>query len=344
MANPELIEVTRGKLVESRHRGAIAVMSGDGRAVLRLGDTQGPVYPRSAVKVMQAIPLLTSGAAEAYGFGDQELALACSSHNGEPRHVDLVASMLERMGLDQSALECGTHQPFLERAARNLMLSAGKPSPLHNNCSGKHAGMLAVARYLKEPHEGYVQPDHAVQRRIARILAELTGALVSGETCGTDGCSVPTWGVPLEALALGFARLAAGQGASAEHLVAGKRLMEACMAEPGMVAGEKRFCTEVMEALGPVVFVKTGAEGVFCAAVPEFGLGIALKIDDGTSRASEAATANVLSALLPAHAGVLARWTRRPVRGVAGAEVGEIRQSTGLLKSLAAMPRHSRAP
>lgn len=344
MANPELIEVTRGKLVESRHRGAIAVMAGDGRAVLRLGDTEGPVYPRSAVKVMQAIPLLTSGAAEAFGFGDLELALACSSHNGEPRHVDLAASMLERMGLDQSALECGTHQPFLERAARNLLLSAGKPSPLHNNCSGKHSGMLAVARYLKEPHAGYVHPDHPVQRRIARIMAELTGVLVSDGTCSIDGCSVPTWGLPLEALALAFARLAAGQGASAEHLAAGKRLMAACMAEPGMVAGEKRFCTGVMEALGPVVFVKTGAEGVFCAAVPEFGLGIALKIDDGASRASEATTANVLAALLPKHADALAHWTRRQVHSVAGADVGEIRPSADLLRSLAAMPRHSPAP
>ena len=344
MTNPELIEVTRGKLVESRHRGAIAVMAGDGRAVLRLGDTQGPVYPRSAVKVMQTIPLLTSGAAGAYGFGDAELALACSSHNGEPRHVDLAASMLERTGLDQGALECGTHQPFLERAARNLMLSAGKPSPLHNNCSGKHAGMLAVARHLKEPYAGYVRPDHAVQRRIARIMTELTGVVASDDTCGTDGCSVPTWGVPLEALALAFARLAAGQGASAEHLTAGKRLMAACMAEPGMVAGEKRFCTDVMEALGPVAFVKTGAEGVYCAALPELGLGIALKIDDGASRASEAATANVLAALLPSQAALLARWATRPVRSVAGNDVGEIRPSADLLRQLGTMPRHSRAP
>lgn len=336
-ANPELIEVTRGRLVESRHRGAVAVVDGRGRLLLRLGDVDAAVYPRSAVKVMQAIPLLTSGAADAFGFGDKELALACSSHNGEPMHTELAAKMLLSIGLSSTALECGAHRPYLDRAASELLLSGVEPSALHNNCSGKHCGMLAVARHLQEPTAGYVRSYHRVQQRIARIMAELTGAPVAEDVCGTDGCSVPTWAMPLEALALAFARLASGQGASAEHLSAGKRLMAACIAVPTLVAGGKRFCTDVMRALGTTVFVKTGAEGVFAAAVPELGIGIALKIDDGAARASEAATANVLAALLPHKAEVLSLWARRNVRNVVGADVGEIRPALQLTRALSAI-------
>lgn len=327
MANPILIEVTRGPLAESLHRGAVAIIDAAGRAVLRVGDTAAPVFPRSAVKVFQAIPLLTSGAAETFGYGDRELALACASHGGEPRHTELAASMLARAGLDASALECGAHAPSNPRAAGELLAAGGKPTALHNNCSGKHSGMLAVARHLREPHKSYVKPDHPVQRRIAALMSELTGVTAGAYVCAVDGCSVPTWALPLEAWALGFARLAAAGPASPAPLAAGRRLIEACMAEPGFVAGEKRFCTDVMAAFGGAAFVKTGAEGVFCAAIPGRGLGIALKIDDGATRASEAAMAGVLAALLPGHEDVLLRWSAKPIRNVNGAKVGSIRQS-----------------
>ena len=333
MANPVLIELTRGPLVESRHRGTVSVIDATGRTVLQLGDTSAPVFPRSAVKVMQAIPLITSGAAQAFGFGNRERALACASHNGEPRHTELAASMLARAGLDASALECGAHAPSLERAARELIVAGVKPTSLHNNCSGKHAGMLAVARHLGEAHGGYVGAEHPVQLRIARIMAELTGAAVTGEVCGIDGCSVPTWALPLQSWALAFARMAAATPASSELLAAGRRLMAACMAEPAFVAGEKRFCTEVMEALEGAAFVKTGAEGVFCAAMPALGLGIALKIDDGATRASEAAMAGLLAGLLRRHETLLARWAERPVRNVKGATVGGVRLETAFEKA-----------
>jgi L-asparaginase II len=328
LANPVLIEIVRGTLVESRHRGAVAVWDSSGRALLVLGDTSAPVFPRSAVKVMQAIPLILTGAAESFGFGNRELALACSSHSGEPRHVALAASMLARAGLDASALECGAHAPSQDRASRELILAGARPTPLHNNCSGKHAGMLAVARHLGEVTRGYVKADHPVQLRIARIMADLTGASPLSEVCGVDGCSVPTWALPLAGWAHGFAQLAK-LSPDNETAKAGRRLMAACMAEPYFVAGEKRFCTDVMAAADRAIFVKTGAEGVFCGAIPGKGIGIALKIDDGATRASEAAIAGLLDALVPGHSELFARWVQKPIRNVAGAVVGEVRLESG---------------
>jgi len=325
MVNPVLIEIERGGQVESLHRGAAVVVDGAGAVPLRIGDIDAPVFPRSAVKVMQAIPLLTSGAAQAFGFQARELALACSSHNGEPRHVELAVSMLSRAGLDPGALECGAHAPSFAPAARALILAGFEPSALHNNCSGKHAGMLAVARHLGEPVKGYVLPDHPVQKRVAQIMSELAGATVSAGRCAVDGCSVPTWALPLQAWARAFASMAVGGGVTTEYLAAGHSLIAACMAEPAFVAGEKRFCTGVMEATNATVFVKTGAEGIFCAALPGRGLGIALKIDDGATRASEAAMAGLLSALVPSHEALFDRWTQRPVHSVAGATVGRVR-------------------
>ena len=339
MSNPTLIEVLRGPLVESRHRGAVAIADAAGRLVLSLGDTEAAVFPRSAIKVMQALPLVLSGAAEAYGYGDRELALACASHGGEPRHSDLAASMLARAGLDAGALECGAHAPSNEKVARAMLVAGENPGPLHNNCSGKHSAMLAVARHLGEAHQGYVRPDHPVQRRIAALMTELTGAPATPDVCGIDGCSVPTWALPLEAWARGFARMvAAGPGASAP-LAAGRRLMAACMAEPGYVAGERRFCTDVMAALKGAAFVKTGAEGVFCAAVPAFGLGIALKIEDGATRASEAAMAAILSGLLPGHLDLFDRWQAKPVRNVVGAVVGSLRPAAEFAQACRSLAR-----
>ena len=334
MANPVLVEVVRGNVVESRHRGSLVVTESGGHKLMALGDRGAPVYPRSAIKLLQAIPLVMSGAADAFGCGNRELALACSSHNGEPRHTELADAMLARAGLDARALECGAHAPSLDRAARELLLSGEKPSALHNNCSGKHAGMLAVARHLGEQTKGYVRPDHPVQMRIAGIIAALTGCQPTADVCGVDGCSVPTWALPLEAWALAFARIAGAATTGSDELAAGRRLMAACMAEPAYVAGDKRFCTDVMAAFAGKVFVKTGAEGVFCGALPGKGIGIALKIDDGATRASEAVMAGVLGALGGGHDELLARWSRKPLRNVAGAQVGEVRLEAEFAKTL----------
>jgi L-asparaginase II len=328
MENPVLVEVTRGPAVESAHRGAVAVVDGAGRAVLAIGDTRERVYPRSAVKLLQALPLVESGAADEFGFSEAELALACASHNGEPRHVETARAMLRKAGLSPEALECGDQEPALAVDRARLIRESEPPSALHNNCSGKHAGMLAFAQRLGVERAGYVAADHPVQRGVRAVLEEMTGEPLDAAPCGIDGCSIPTYAVKLEALARAFAGVASGDGLTRERAHAARRLMNACFAHPEMVAGEGRFCTVVMKALAPRVWVKTGAEGVFCAAFPEQGLGVALKIDDGATRASEVAMAAVIarlldlsdeerSALLPYRPGIL--------RNRRGIDVGEVR-------------------
>lgn len=335
MENPVLAEVTRGHLVESEHRGAIAVVDADGHPRLVVGTIGRPVFPRSAVKVLQAIPLIETGAAEAFGFGDAELALACSSHSGELRHVRTAAAMLERAGLMADALECGAHAPIAEKAAVAIWAAGLAPSSLHNNCSGKHAGMLATARHLGEATAGYVAPGHPVQQRIAAVLTDFTGAPLEESQCGIDGCSVPTWAIPIAALAKAFAILAAGT--SKAHGAAGRRLLAAGMAEPFMVAGSRRLDTEVMTLLRGRVFIKTGAEGVYCGAIPGTALGLALKIDDGAGRAAEMVLANVLGRLLPGTDAALAPFLAPETRNVCGIPSGRVQPAPALLRALDAL-------
>jgi len=299
MENPVLVEVLRGATVESRHRGAVAVVDADGGVALGIGDVERPVFPRSAVKAIQALPLVESGAADAYGFGRRELALACASHSGEPEHAALAAAMLERAGLDAGALECGAHWPSRQEAALDLARQGKRPTALHNNCSGKHAGFLCTCRHAGLGHRGYVAIGHEIQQGVRDAMEAVTGAAHGVENCGTDGCSIPTYAVPLKSLARGFARMATGVGLGETRARAAKRLIDACMAEPFLVAGTDRLDTRLMRAAGGRVMVKIGAEGVYCGAIPELGLGIALKCDDGAARAAEVMIAAVVAKLLP---------------------------------------------
>ncbi|CAN5283671.1 asparaginase [soil metagenome] len=296
MTNPQLAEVTRGGIVESSHRGSYVVSDARGGIVLSAGDIAEGVFPRSAIKAFQCLPVIESGTADAYGFSDEDIALCCSSHNGEPAHVAVARGMLAKAGEDEAHYECGAHWPSSPKVMRDLARSGAEPGSVHNNCSGKHAGMLALAKMLGVSHEGYVKRQHPVQRAVAQTLSELTGIDVDSLPCGIDGCSVPTWAVPLQSLALAFARFASGEGLSPQRRAAAGRIIAAVRAHPFMVAGSDRFCTKLMTAV-PRAFVKTGAEGVFCGAIPHAGLGIALKCDDGASRASETAFAGVLASL-----------------------------------------------
>ena len=319
-----LVEVTRGGLVESRHRGTFVVASAAGDILASAGTFDAPVLPRSAIKVFQALPLVESGAADAYGFTPAELALACSSHSGEPDHVAAARSMLKKAGLSVKHLECGPHWPAWQPAARRLKR---EPTALHNNCSGKHAGMLALARYMGAETHGYIDPNHPVQREIAAVVAALCGYDLGAATCAVDGCSVPTWAVPLRNLATGFARLATPGALTSERAEAAARLFAAVASEPFMVAGTNRFCTELMRAV-PRAFVKTGAEGVFCGCVPDAGLGIALKCDDGASRASEAIMAALLArldAFSEEERQALDGFSAVPVRNHRGIHTGDLR-------------------
>jgi L-asparaginase II len=334
MTNPVLVEVLRGARVESVHRGAVCVADADGATVLALGDVTAPVFPRSAVKALQALPLLESGAAARYGLGEEDLAIACGSHSGEPAHVVVVERMLARAGLDASALECGAHRPSHHPSADALVRAGRAPSPLHNNCSGKHAGFLCAACHLGVEPRGYVTPGHPVQRAVRAAIAELTGAALGEDTCGIDGCSVPTWAAPLANLAHAFARFGTGHGLSAARAKAAARLRAACARKPFFVAGAGRFATVAMERLGERAFVKGGAEGVFCAALPDQGLGIALKCDDGAGRAAEAVMAALMIRLMKLDAGECAfldRFARPAIMNWNGVEVGRVRPSETIL-------------
>lgn len=297
MSNPVLVEVYRGDVIESRHRGAISVFDADGKVVMQHGDVELPVFPRSAVKAIQALPLVESGAADAYGFGDRELSLACASHSGEPEHAALAAEILARAGLDATALECGAHWPTRQEAMLELARSGATPNPLHNNCSGKHSGFLCTCTHLGFDARGYVEADHAEQKLVCEAMESVTGAPHTADLRGRDGCSIPTYAIPLKDMARGFARMATGQGLGPERARAARRILAACMAEPFYMSGTGRNDLAILTEGRGRVFVKTGAEGVYCGAIPELGLGIALKCDDGTGRASEVGVAAVLAML-----------------------------------------------
>lgn len=333
MTNPVLVEVLRGAVVESAHRGAVAVCDADGKMVWEIGDTARPVFPRSAVKAIQALPLVESGAADAFGFGNRELALACASHSGEVQHVETARSMLACAGLDETALECGSHWPSRQEATVALARSGGEPNALHNNCSGKHAGFLSTCRHCGIDHHGYVNGSHKLQAMVRDAMEAVTGAAHDVDHCGTDGCSIPTYAVPLRSFASGFAKMATGKGLELVRAKAAQRLLSACMAEPFLVSGTDRADERLMKAAPGHIFVKTGAEGVYCAALPELGLGIALKCDDGASRAAEVMIAGVLARLLVSDEGLaveLRSQALQPIMSRNGAEVGQVRLTAAL--------------
>jgi L-asparaginase II len=346
-ANPDLVHALRGGIVESFHRGALAIVDADGALVRALGDIDRPIFPRSACKVLQALPLVASGAAEAFGLNDAELALACASHGGEPGHTATAASMLAKAGLDLAALECGAHWPYADSAIKALAVAGQSPSALHNNCSGKHSGFVCVGCLMaraagREPAEyvrGYIGRQHPVMREVTAALAAATGADLDKAPVGTDGCSIPTYAMPLRQLAHGFARVATGVGLSEGHARAARRLRQAVAASPFHVGGTVRFDTRVMQRLGERVFCKVGAEGVYCAALPERGLGVALKMDDGnTARAAEVVVAAVIEALVKLadeERGFMAGLSDAAMVNWNGIEVGRLQGSAGLRAALA---------
>ena len=290
MANPVIAELTRGAVVESRHRGAFVVENQNGSVMSGAGDYTAAFFPRSAIKAFQCLPVIESGAAARFSLSDEEIALCCSSHNGEPEHVRVARSILEKAGVSEDCFECGAHMPSATEAAYQLVRQGEKPQQVHNNCSGKHAGMLALAKHLGAPLEGYVKHDHPVQRAVAACLTRFSGVDVSAAPYGIDGCSVPSWALPMDKVALAFARLGAAQDEGPRRIIAAAR------AHPFLIAGTKRFDTMAMQSL-PRLFIKVGAEGVFCGCIPHAGLGFALKCEDGALRGAEVAISQMLANL-----------------------------------------------
>lgn len=332
-SNPVLVEVHRDPAVESIHRGAAVVVDHHGRVLRSWGDTDTPIYPRSAVKPLQALPLVATGAARALSVTDAELALACASHGGEPAHTEAVDAWLARLGFSSRDLECGSHAPSDRDTRQSLLRHGQAPSPLHNNCSGKHTGFLTVCRHLGLPARGYIGAGHPVQARVRDSLATMTGCRLDDASPGTDGCGIPVFRIPLRGLATGMAKLADPAALEPGMAEAARQVTRAMTEHPYLVAGRQRFCTRVMAALAPAVLVKTGAEGTYCAALLDRGLGVALKIDDGTTRAAQVAMGAILrqlGAIDEARHAELHALIEPPVNNVAGIQVGSIRPSSAL--------------
>ncbi|MGQ9898161.1 MAG: asparaginase [Acidobacteriota bacterium] len=293
-SSPVLVEVWRGSAVESLHRGAIVAATATGQLVAAVGDPNWLCFLRSAAKPFQSIAVLRTGAAERFALTTQELAIMAASHNGEPEHTAIVARLLDRLGLTVDALQCGTHPPFNRAAARRL---AGVTlTALHNNCSGKHAGMLAGCLAAGFSTTDYETHAHPLQTTIAETIARMCGVAVEAMPSALDGCTVPTWAVPLQNIAIGYARLFAHAPWPAESY----RVATAMMAHPELVGGTERIDTDLMRAVPGQLLSKVGAEGVHAVAVPTGdrfpeGLGLAVKIEDGDS--SRARNSVVLEAL-----------------------------------------------
>ena len=320
--NPVLVELRRGAVVESFHRGAVAAFAA-GRLIETVGDCGRPVYPRSALKPIQALPLVESGAFAAFGLGGEELALAAASHSGTPRHTERVAAWLSRLGLDAGALECGAHPPADADTAARLTASGQPPSPLHNNCSGKHTGFLTIARHLDIPTAGYIGRRHPVQALVEAAIADMSGCDPVAAPCGIDGCGIPVFGLPLTGLATAMAGLADPSRRSPARRAAAAAIVAAMAAHPELVAGPGKACTEMMARM-PGIVLKGGAEGVYVAIVPSRGLGVAVKIDDGAGRAAEMAIAAALVRLGAVSAEAAAPFVSQPLLNVAGRVVGEM--------------------
>jgi L-asparaginase II len=319
------VELTRGDLVESIHRVSAAVVTVDDRLVAAVGEPGLMTYWRSAAKPFQAMPLVEDGVLDHFGLGAEELALACASHSSEAVHLAVAERFLARVGCTESDLACGAHVPLGAAIAREVATRGTTLTPRWSNCSGKHAGMLALARHHGWPLTGYEAAKHPVQQRILANICRWTGVPADRLILGVDGCTTVCFGLPVRAMALAYARL----GSSADP--AAKAVREAMLAYPDLIAGAGRFCTDLMRAMPGQVIAKIGAEGVYSAVVPAAGIGITLKIEDGDMRSSGVALLALLRQVLPRLGGPTVPWTgleayeRIPIRNTRGTITGEMR-------------------
>lgn len=293
MSEP-LVKVYRNELVESIHRGSVVVVNERGELLYYIGDPYYVVYMRSSAKPLQAVPVVESGALEKYGISERELATIVASHNGEDIHIEAVNSILNKIGLDETYLQCGTHMPYSEEAKKKLILKKEESTPIYNNCSGKHSGMLLLAKMKDYPLKDYYEPEHPVQKEILKAMEYMTQC--KDMKIGIDGCGVPVFGMPLYNMALGFARLTNSDDLDKMKKRAAEKIVHAMQCYPENVAGTERFDTDLMKTTKKVIG-KGGAEGVYCVGVLNKGIGIALKIDDGTGRATSPVIIEILKKL-----------------------------------------------
>ena len=320
-----VVEVTRGSLVESRHLVHVVVAHADRGIVTGCGNPNYVSFVRSAVKMFQALPLVEDGVAASLGLTGEELALCTASHNAESFHVDAARRILAKAGVPESALACGAHAPMFAPAAAALETSGTPPGRIHNNCSGKHAGMLALSAFHHWPLGSYEQLQHPAQQRVLETLMRWTGVARDDIATAIDGCALPTFALPLQAVALACARLAAAATDPSPAAI----VVDAMTRHPEYVAGTGRLCTALMRtASHRRLFAKVGAEGYYCAGVPALGLGVALKVEDGAKRAAEPAllaTLRAIGALSAGELDALHEFAFPQVTNTKGTVVGEIR-------------------
>lgn len=325
-----LVEIWRGPLAESLHSGHAVICDANGNIREAWGDPATLILPRSSAKMLQALPLVESGAAEAAGLSSERLALSCASHSGAPIHVERVQRWLADLGLDDDDFRCGVQIPMGEPERDAMLRANGTPCQAHNNCSGKHAGFLTLAQHLGAGPE-YIDPAHPVQQACLQAFEEVTGETSPG--FGIDGCSAPNHACTLHGMGRAMAQFAAASEGADARQTAMVRLWQAMVAHPELVAGETRACTELMRACSEPVALKTGAEGFFIAILPKRGLGVALKVTDGATRASECAITALLVRLgvLSADHPTAKRYMNAPIRNWRGVTTGMIRPDARLL-------------
>jgi L-asparaginase II len=328
----------RGGITESRHRGHVVAVEPDGKIVASLGTPEAVTYLRSSAKPHQAIPLVASGAAARFGLTEKEIALACASHSGEEIHTETAAQMLKKIGLEPTALKCGTHEPFSPEVSRRLREKAEEPNVLQNNCSGKHVGMLAVALHVGAPTDTYDSPDNPVQLFIGRTISQFSGIPLEDIAVGVDGCSVPTFGITVKAMALMYARLVAAPPEFDDRTRKScQRIVSAMTSYPEIIGGTvDRLDTEMMRAAKGRLISKVGAEGVYtvgvlpCKEWPR-GLGLALKIEDGDDHRARPTVVieslRQLGVLKGDSLEAVSRYAFFPVRNRRQEVVGEVRAS-----------------
>ncbi|ABO49870.1 asparaginase [Desulforamulus reducens MI-1] len=293
-----LVNLVRGSLIESQHRGDLVVADREGAILLSLGNPEHLAYWRSSAKPFQALPLIEHHCQDIFNFTEQEIALFTSSHGGEENHVEAIRGILHKLGLSDSALDCGVSAPMHRPSAKNILASGNNFSTLNNACSGKHTGMLALALLLNAPLTGYIQKDHPVQQEMLKAICQCTSLSPDRVHMGVDGCGVPVFGLPLGNMAMAYARLSLPEGYfSAERVQALHTIRNAMTEYPYYVAGTDRLDSILMEVTQGRIVAKIGSEGIYCAGIVDHGIGLALKIEDGSSRAIDPVIIEVLKHL-----------------------------------------------
>lgn len=328
--NPILVESKRADLVESVYRGAFAAVNEKGELIDSIGEINSLFFPRSALKPLQVMGLMVSGAANAYNITPEEVALACASHNGEEIHRNLVWHWLTRIGVKVDDLACGAHTPMGRDAAKELFRLGNKPTRLHSACSGKHAGFLTLTKFRKHDIHGYADLSHPTQQEVARYMMDFVEADLLKNPTGIDGCQAPVLSLTLQQFAYGMARLTKPKGLPESMQEATRRVITSMRSHPILLAGEDRICTQVTAGCDGDVILKMGAEGVFSGCLPRKGIGFALKIDDGNTKASEIAIASILQKRLKLKHPILLQWSEQTLKNWNKVKVGHIHSTDAI--------------